>query len=805
MDMLRVERSGERLSERPGDHSGDAGRLERMPSRWSSGSPTNQHNRYLRGGVGDVGGNDGFTSGRYHPYRGQPNYPTTGSGYGGGPGFHGVQGLPDGVGGFGGHQMPMGGNKRGFEGIGESIDYGEGNKFAKLFIGSVPRTTTEEDLRPLFEEHGYVIEVALIRDRRTGQQQGCCFIKYATLEHADRAISALHNRYTLPGGTGPIQVRYADGERERLVEEKLFVASLNKRATEKEVEEIFAAYGHVEDVYLMKDEMKQSRGCGFIKFSSRDMALAALNALHGSYVMKETDMSLLQASLMPLLALTKGDFSSKGYPTCVGGHEGSKLISLQLSNLEEQGVGHMPHNAWDSFNPPLQPVHGFGSRTAVQGGIAPTSAAGSGSFGGVAPTNGTMPNLALISSTSQQSFTPSIALVPPTVGLQMLPLQKSLMASQNLSPSLTSPDALISSSNTQAQTLEAPFQQLGQLQIPQSMGLNSLNQGLLAQQFPGLRGQVSASSSLTPHNATAAAMQNSLGLQQQGLAAVPSQQQLPACNIPQQLVQQSMQQLPSQTLLQQQGQTLQSSYQSSQMEIFQIQQQLQMMQQSNLSQQLNSLAAKQQTPWTGQTQWTGPPPNSSASANTAAVPVNTAATAIPSTISATPSHPSSAPAGAVTLSCNWTEHTSPEGFKYYYNSATRESKWEKPEDLTLFEQQQQQQKLFILQQQQQQLLQQQHQLQKIAPQQRQSPSHTPSQALVHTMQQASQVLVQPQMQQRQQAQIQVLQPTFADLSYAQLHGASSVTDSAGVQRSLTWQPIAVQFTAATFSEACVGR
>ena len=27
-------------------------------------------------------------------------------------------------------------------------------------------------IRPLFEEHGNVIEVALIRDRRSGQQQG---------------------------------------------------------------------------------------------------------------------------------------------------------------------------------------------------------------------------------------------------------------------------------------------------------------------------------------------------------------------------------------------------------------------------------------------------------------------------------------------------------------------------------------------------------------------------------------------------------------------------------------------------------
>lgn len=69
---------------------------------------------------------------------------------------------------------------------------------------------------------------------------GCCFIKYPTSEEADRAIGALHNQYTLPGvsfffcsptpegrylilhfsllcqAVGPIQVRYADGERERL-------------------------------------------------------------------------------------------------------------------------------------------------------------------------------------------------------------------------------------------------------------------------------------------------------------------------------------------------------------------------------------------------------------------------------------------------------------------------------------------------------------------------------------------------------------------------------------------------------------
>ncbi len=44
------------------------------------------------------------------------------------------------------------------------------------------------------------------------------------------------------------------------------------------------------------------------------------------------------------------------------------------------------------------------------------------------------------------------------------------------------------------------------------------------------------------------------------------------------------------------------------------------------------------------------------------------------------------PAGPV---CDWSEHTSPDGKKYYYNAKTGESVWEKPKELTDFEKRQQ--------------------------------------------------------------------------------------------------------------------
>ncbi|KAK8962933.1 Flowering time control protein FCA [Platanthera guangdongensis] len=776
--------------ERPVDRFGDGGKHSRMATRWSHAPPNQQ--RFPRGG-GHAGGGDGFSGGRYHPYRGQPDYPM-------GPGegeLVPIGAMGFGPGDLGGHQMPMGGQKLGFAGR-ASPDYGDGNRYAKLFIGSVPRTVTEDDIRPLFEEHGDVVEVALIRDKRTGYQQGCCFIKYATSEQADRAIRALHNQYTLPGASGAIQVRYADGERDRIatVEDKLFVASLNKRATEKEVEEIFALYGHVEDVYLMKDEMKQSRGCGFVKFANRDMALAAMTALHGTYVMRGCDQPLIVRFADPKRPRS---FEQRNFPAFGGpgfGHRSDAvLLNRQPENFDEPGGGHMPNKNWGQLSPQsgAQPsqstTHGFGGQAAVMGGIAPASAAGSGSFGdGVPPTNGNSANMAPMPSSSQIFHHP-IAQGSPAIGQQTFPLQKSIQGPQNLPPSLPSHNAMLSFPHAQTQAQQAPMQQLGQFQLPQSIGLNTFSQGQLAQQVPGLSGQLSASPSLIPQNTAAVTMQNPLGLQQQGLPAVPNQQQLPNSNISQQLLHQPGHQLPTQILLQQQAQTLQSSYQSSQQAIFQIQQQLQMMQQSNISQQQNSQAAKQQSSWSGLPQ--------------TPTPASMPATALPSALSATPSLPPSATSVTVASTCNWTEHTSPEGFKYYYNSATRESKWEKPDELTIFEQQQQQQ--LLLQQQQQLLLQQ----QKIIAPQLKSPSQTPSQMHIqtqvqpiqHASQSHMQPQMQPQMQLRQQAHMQILQPSLAyqassaaghqnvqDLSNPHLHGAGPVIDSTRMQHGIQVTP-----------------
>lgn len=58
----------------------------------------------------------------------------------------------------------------------------------KIYVGNLPFTATEDDIRDLFAQYGEVHSVNLISDRETGRPRGFGFVE---MEDADQAISAL--------------------------------------------------------------------------------------------------------------------------------------------------------------------------------------------------------------------------------------------------------------------------------------------------------------------------------------------------------------------------------------------------------------------------------------------------------------------------------------------------------------------------------------------------------------------------------------------------------------------------------------
>ncbi|MBA0619693.1 hypothetical protein Godav_005506, partial [Gossypium davidsonii] len=169
----------------------------------------------------------------------------------------------------------------------------------KLFVGQVPKHMTEAQVLAMFEEFALVDEVNIIKDKATRASRGCCFVICPSREEADKAVNACHNKKTLPGASSPLQVKYADGELERLgmrnfcTLHKLFVGMLPKNVSEDEVSALFSKYGTLKDLQILRGSQQTSKGCAFLKYETKEQALAALEAINGKHKMEGSSVPLV--------------------------------------------------------------------------------------------------------------------------------------------------------------------------------------------------------------------------------------------------------------------------------------------------------------------------------------------------------------------------------------------------------------------------------------------------------------------------------------------------------------------------------
>lgn len=154
----------------------------------------------------------------------------------------------------------------------------------KMFVGQIPRTMDENDLRKMFEEFGQVYQINVLRDKASGQSKGCCFVTFYTRKSALDAQNALHNIKTMAGMHHPIQMKPADSENRN--ERKLFVGMLSKKCSENDVRHMFANFGAIEECTVLRDPNGQSKGCAFVTYASRQCAINAIKSMHHSQTME---------------------------------------------------------------------------------------------------------------------------------------------------------------------------------------------------------------------------------------------------------------------------------------------------------------------------------------------------------------------------------------------------------------------------------------------------------------------------------------------------------------------------------------
>jgi len=162
--------------------------------------------------------------------------------------------------------------------IGENDD----EQPVKLFVGQVPKSLSEEDIFPTFDPFGPLKDVAIIRDKHTGLHRGCAFVTFWSASDAEQAQEALHDKFTFPGARRPAQVKPAEPT---VPENKLFIGMLSRKASEEEVRELFAPFGDIREIYMIRNADGTSKCAAFLRFMKRESALQAIENLHNNIVM----------------------------------------------------------------------------------------------------------------------------------------------------------------------------------------------------------------------------------------------------------------------------------------------------------------------------------------------------------------------------------------------------------------------------------------------------------------------------------------------------------------------------------------
>jgi len=156
---------------------------------------------------------------------------------------------------------------------------GQGN----IFIKNLDKAIDHKALHETFSAFGTILSCKVATDI-SGQSKGYGFVQYDTDEAAQKAIEKL-NGMLLNDKQVYVGPFLRKQERDMAVDKtrftNVFVKNLSEATTEEDLQKVFAEYGTITSVAVMRDEDGKSKCFGFINFENSEDAAKAVDALNG--------------------------------------------------------------------------------------------------------------------------------------------------------------------------------------------------------------------------------------------------------------------------------------------------------------------------------------------------------------------------------------------------------------------------------------------------------------------------------------------------------------------------------------------
>ncbi|XP_062612762.1 ELAV-like protein 2 [Saccostrea cucullata] len=153
-----------------------------------------------------------------------------------------------------------------------------------LIVNYLPQTLSDEGFKEMFEKIGPLKSYKIVRDKATNYSYGFGFVDYLNAEDAERAIHEM-NGQKMDHKT--IKVSHARKNDSECKGANIYIANIPRSFGEEDLTQHFMQYGEIIQVRLLREKStNESKGVGFVYYTKRSEAAAALEAMNGQTLLK---------------------------------------------------------------------------------------------------------------------------------------------------------------------------------------------------------------------------------------------------------------------------------------------------------------------------------------------------------------------------------------------------------------------------------------------------------------------------------------------------------------------------------------
>lgn len=172
-------------------------------------------------------------------------------------------------------------------------------KFTNVYVKNLDESVKDEKLSEMFGKYGPITS-AIVQVDEEGNSKGFGFVNFENHEDAQKAVDALNETEQADGKIlyvaraqkksereEELRKQYEQAKLEKLAKYQgvnLYVKNLDDDLDDEKLRQEFSVYGVITSAKVMADEKGQSKGFGFVCFSSPDEATKAVTEMNGRMI-----------------------------------------------------------------------------------------------------------------------------------------------------------------------------------------------------------------------------------------------------------------------------------------------------------------------------------------------------------------------------------------------------------------------------------------------------------------------------------------------------------------------------------------